>query len=105
MLLEILAVSAAILFLFLSGILLARKTLSLRRTVNRFQGKVDPKSAMIMDQSDAAQRRVFSIVERREILFHNLWSLQASMRKMSVIVSAAQAAWRPVARVLAYVGL
>lgn len=104
LLLEILAVPAAILILFLTGVLVVRNALGLRKTVKRFQSKVEPKAFYIMDQSEAAQRRVFSIVEEREVLLRRLLVLQATIRKMRVIVSAAREAWRPVARALDYVG-
>lgn len=105
LLLEILAVSAAVLILFLAGGMLIRSALTFRLTVKRLQENIEPKAMYLMDQSEAAQRRAFSIMDQREILLEKLWLIRSAMQKMRVIISAAQGAWKPVSRVLNYVGL
>jgi hypothetical protein len=103
--LEIVTVIAAFLVLVLSGISAARKAMGFGRSVGRLMSDVEPKTMYLVDQGDSAQRLAFSIEAGRDKLLERIVVLNNSIGKLRIIISAAIEAWRPVSRVLNYIGL
>lgn len=105
LIIEILVVLASFAVLVYCAVTLVKSAMSLGKTANRFMRGVAPKADHLVDQSQTAQRLAFSIMEGRDRLFASIPGVMVNVSKLMMLVRAAIDAWRPVSRMLRYVGL
>lgn len=85
--------------------ILGREALSFVRTAKKFQQRIEPMVSRLMYGVEVIQNRVFTVMDRSQLLQRRLYLLTIAVRPMKILITAWQQTMLPVNRIRNYVGL